>query len=163
MKHLTIERRYEISILQKRGVSQKEIAKEVGISESTISRELLRNTTKQGKYNASTAQMFSQERKERFGIKRKFTKAIEQQIRTFIEQEQWSPEQIVGYCKKQNLEMVSVERIYQFIRQDKESGGELFKHLRHKLKHRKQPVSKDKSRIIDGISIEQIPEKVNNR
>lgn len=163
MSHLTSEQRYVISSLHKRGISQKEIAHEVGTSESTISRELKRNATKRGKYSASTAQVLAQERKERFGVKRKFTKAIEQQIRTFIEQEQWSPEQIVGYCRKHQVEMVSVERIYQYIRQDKENGGLLFKHLRHKLKHRKQPVSKDKSRIIDRISIEERPEKVNNR
>ena len=163
MSHLTKEQRYVIATLYKRGITQKEIAKEVGTSESTISRELIRNAAKRGNYNANTAHILSQERKERFGVKRKFTKVIEQRVRDYLVKEQWSPEQIVGYCKKQNIEMVSVERIYQFIRQDKANGGKLFKQLRHKLKHRKQPVSKDKSRIIDRISIEQRPEKVNNR
>jgi IS30 family transposase len=163
MKHITIEQRYVIATLHKRGIEQKEIAIEIGTSESTISRELKRNATKRGKYNADTAQILAEERKERFGVQRKFTKAVEQRIRDYLVQEQWSPEQIVGYCQKQKIEMVSVERIYQFIRQDKVKGGVLYKQLRHKLKHRKQPVSKDKSRIIDRISIEQRPEKVNNR
>jgi len=163
MSHLTREQRYVISALHNRGVSQKEIAIEVGTSPSTISRELKRNVSKRRKYNANTAQILSEERKERFGVQRKFTKTVEQRIRNYLVEEQWSPEQIVGYCQKQNIEMVSVERIYQFIRQDKANSGILYKNLRHKLKHRKQPVSKDKSRIIDRISIEQRPEKVNNR
>jgi hypothetical protein len=61
----------------------------------------------------------AQERKGQFAYNRKFTKIIEQRVRSYLEQEQWSPEQIVGHCKKQGIEMVSVERIYQFIRQNK--------------------------------------------
>lgn len=59
--------------------------------------------------------------------------------------------------------MVSVERIYQYIRQDKKKGGELYKHLRHKLKHRKRPVNGNKVRIKDRVSIEERSEKANNR
>lgn len=59
--------------------------------------------------------------------------------------------------------MVSVERIYQFIRKDKANGGLIYKHLRHKLKHRKRPVGENKSLIKDKISIELRSEKANNR
>ncbi|WGU67755.1 hypothetical protein QIU18_03995 [Capnocytophaga canimorsus] len=37
--------------------------------------------------------------------------------------------------------MVSTEKIYQYIREDKEKGGDLYQYLRHQLKHRKRPVS----------------------
>jgi IS30 family transposase len=36
--------------------------------------------------------------------------------------------------------MVSHERIYRFIREDKKKGGALYKHIRHRLKHRKRLV-----------------------
>jgi IS30 family transposase len=163
MKHLSKEQRYIIASLHNRGIKKNEIALELGVHKSTIGRELKRNGTKTGKYNAVIAVLYAKERKERFSFKRKFTKKIEQTIRDYLVQEQWSPEQIVGWCKKNNVEMVSTERIYQFIREDKIKGGYLFKHTRHRLKHRKQPVTKDGSRIIDRISIEQRPEKVNNR
>jgi IS30 family transposase len=52
--------------------------------------------------------------------------------------ELWSPQQIVGHAKANNMPMVSLERIYQMIRKDKANGGDLWKHTRHKLKHRKR-------------------------
>jgi IS30 family transposase len=163
MKHLTKEQRYVISALSKRGISKTEIAKELKVHKSSVGRELNRNSSKTGKYNPDSAHLLAVERKERFGIKRKFTKSVEQKVSDYITKEQWSPEQIVGYCKKNNIIMVSVERIYQYIRQDKEKGGLIYKHLRHKLKHRKRPVGEDKSKIKDKTSIELRPEKVNNR
>jgi len=35
--------------------------------------------------------------------------------------------------------MMSHERIYQYFREDKLNGREMYKHLRHKLKHGKRP------------------------
>lgn len=163
MKHLTKEQRYVISSLFKRGFSRTEIAKELGVHKSSIGRELKRNSTKTGKYNPDNANILALERKERFGLKRRFTKAIEQRVKDYIIKEQWSPEQIVGYCQKNDIQMVSVERIYQFIRKDKANGGLIYKHLRHKLKHRKRPVGENKSLIKDKISIELRSEKANNR
>jgi IS30 family transposase len=163
MKHLIKEQRYVIQSLLKRGVDKTEIAQELGFHKSTISREVKRNSSKRGKYQAEKAHTYAQERKERFANQRKFTKTVEQRVRNYLEQEQWSPEQIAGYCIKENIEMVSVERIYQYIRKDKSSGGGLYKHLRHKLKHRKRPVNDSKVRINDRVGIEHRPEKANNR
>lgn len=163
MRHLTQAQRYVICSLYKRGVSKTEIAKDIGVHKSTISRELNRNSTKTGRYNPDMAQVLASERKERFAAERKFTKAIEQKVIDYIVEEQWSPEQIVGYCKKDNIPMVSIERIYQFVRHDKEKGGLIYKDLRHKLKHRKRSVGADKSKIKDKISIDLRPEKINNR
>jgi IS30 family transposase len=164
MKHLTKEQRYVIASLHKRGESQESIADEIGVHRSTISRELTRNLGKRGAYNPEKAHQLAQERKERFASQRRFTKQVEKRIRSCLEQEQWSPEEIVGYYKKHNIDMVSVERIYQFIRKDKAKGGCLYKHLRHQLKHRKRPIGDDtKVKIKDRVSIEQRPEIANNR
>lgn len=163
MKHLTKEQRYVIQSLSRRGISNTEIANELGVHKSNIGREIKRNNSKRGIYQAEKAHMYAQERKERFTYNRKFTKQIKATVDQYLKMEQWSPEQIVGFCNKNNIDMVSVERIYQYIRQDKEKNGELYKHLRHKLKHRKRSVNGDKVRIKDRTSIEERPEKANNR
>ena len=161
-KHLTREQRYQIVALLQTGTKQKEIARIIGTSESTISRELKRNSSKRG-YSARLAQEFANERKERFRIFRKFTPTVETHVRYQLECNQWSPEQIVGRSKKEGLPMVSHERIYQYIREDKKKGGVLYKNCRHRLKHRKRPVGGKKVVIPDKVSIEQRPEIINNR
>lgn len=164
MKHLTKEQRYVISTLYKLGISQKVIAEEIGVHKSTISRELQRNKSKRGSYNPEQAHTFANERKERFSYNRKFTPNVEKRVRSYIEEEQWSPEEIVGYCKKHGLEMVSVERIYQYLRKEKQEGGTLYTFLRHKLKYRKRILTGDcKVKIKDRISIDLRPERVNAR
>lgn len=52
--------------------------------------------------------------------------------------------------------MVSIERIYQYIREDKVSGGDLYKNCRHQLKRCKRPVGKHMP-IKDRTSIEERP------
>jgi len=52
--------------------------------------------------SAKHALMLADERKERFKRHRKFSNKIERDIRSFIEDEQWSPEQIIGHCKRRD-------------------------------------------------------------
>jgi IS30 family transposase len=80
-----------------------------------------------------------------------------------LTEEQWSPEQIVGKARREDVPIVSRERIYQFIREDKRNGGTLYKHLRHRLKHRKRPVSRKKIVIPDKVSIDLRPEVINQK
>jgi len=162
MKHLTKEQRYVIQALHRRKESKTAIAAEIGVDKSTIYRELNRNSSKRS-YQADKAQIYANERKERFSHNRVFTDSVQRIVVKYITEEQWSPEQVVGYCQKTGIKMVSTERIYQFIREDKIQGGNLYKHLRHKLKHRKRPVSTYNTRIKDRISIDNRPEKANNR
>ncbi|KAA6335557.1 hypothetical protein EZS27_016235 [termite gut metagenome] len=107
--------------------------------------------------------MYVDERKERFRGNRRFTESIKRKIIKELTGEQWSPEQIVGKARKEGQPMVSHERIYQFIRDDKASGGVLYKNLRHRLKHRKRAVGGKKVIIPDKVSIEQRPEIVNQK
>ncbi len=163
MKHLTKEQRYQIKAYLDCKKTKTFIALALGVSKATISREIKRNSTKRGKYNPAFAQELATERKERFAYNRKFTPEIERFVKEKIVQEQWSPEQIVGYCKKNNIPMVSHERIYAFIRADKNNGGSLYKHLRHQLKHRKRPVSGKQNTIKDRVSIDFRSEVINNK
>ncbi len=163
MKQITNEQRYQIEAYLKAKMSIGFIAKELDKHHISIRREIKRNAQKRGGYNAKRAIMLADERKERYGRNRKFTSEIEKTIRLYIEDEQWSPEQIAGYCNKTGKPMVSHERIYQYIRIDKENGGDLYKSLRHKLKHRKRPVGGKFIPIKDRVSIDERPEAINNK
>jgi len=59
--------------------------------------------------------------------------------------------------------MVSTERIYQHVRQDKAKGGDLYKHMRHRLKKRNRPVGENKCKIKNRVSIDDRPDIINNK
>ena len=80
-----------------------------------------------------------------------------------LEKYQWSPEQIKGYCQANDIEMVSVEWIYRFIREDKRNGGSLYRHCRHRLKHRKRSIGAGIRNIPDRVSIRERPPEVEKR
>jgi IS30 family transposase len=161
-KQLTSVQRYQIEVLLKTETSKKEIAKLLETDKSTIYREIKRNKQKRI-YRASFAQKLCNERKERFGCNRKLTNEMERYIRNKITTEQWSPKQIVGYSKLNKIEIVSHERIYQLIRQDKKEGGTLWTHTRHKLKHRKRSVTGKQICIKNKVSIELRPSIVDTQ
>jgi len=164
--HITLEQRIKIEALLKAGHKVSFIAKQLSIHRSSIYRELNRNQTKTGKYNAGFAQELSEEQKERFSNNRSFTFSMEKFIREKLSKEQWSPEQIWGYCKKNNIDMVSHESIYKFVYQDKNKGGVLYKNLRvASKKYRKRYGSGKGKRCIikDKVSIDLRPECINNK
>ncbi len=161
-KQLTDNQRYQIEAYLKAKMDKSFIASQLGIDRSTLYRELKRNSCARGTYNAKRAQLLCDERKERYGRNRTFNKVKENQIKKWIINEQWSPKQIVGYYHKQGLEMVSHERIYQYIRDDKAKGGVLYKQLRHKLKHRKRIVGHHMP-VKDRVSISERPDIINKK
>lgn len=161
MKHITKEQRYQIEVYVKLGKAKDFIAKELNVHRSTVFREIARNGQKRGKYSAQTAHGFSEERKERLFANRTFTADCQKTVIEYLG-EQWSPEQISGYCRRMGIPMVSIERIYQFLREDKRCGGDLYKNLRHQLKHRKRPVGKHFP-IAGRVSIEERPEVVGSK
>ena len=155
-KQLSQAQRYQIAILNKAGKNQKEMAELLGVSRSTMCRELKRNSGNKG-YFPKQAQMKTDKRRKLAAKALKMTAeaivGIEQKIRL-----DWSPEQI-----SRTLETaISHERIYQHIWADKRNGGTLYKHLRQSNKKRKQQYgSKDKrGQIRNRISIDERPEIV---
>lgn len=162
-KHLTSVQRYNIQVLLQEKTAIKRIAELLNVHQSTIYREIKRNKAPRGQYKAPRAIMLTDERKERFRRKRKLTPSMEKFIREKISQEQWSPQQIVGYCRINDIEMVSHQRIYQLIYEDKKAGGILWKSTRHKLKHRKRPISGKQVNIKNKVSIEQRPAVVDEK
>jgi len=164
-KHLTSIQRHQIKVLHKAGHSLSFIGDQLGIHKSTVSRELKRNARQWGSYDPVVAQQIANDRKERFACNRKFTLGMEKLIHEKLESQQWSPEQIKGYCNKHNIPMVSHQRIYQFIYQDKENGGQLYKNLRtgKKTRRRKYGRGKPNHMIKNRTSIDLRPMVVDNK
>jgi IS30 family transposase len=159
MKHLSTEQRYQTEAYLKLKQTKDFIARELGVDRSTIYREIKRNKLKNGNYSAAKADEYYRDRKDRFSTNRTFTEECQKIVLKYLNK-QWSPKQIVGYCSRNNIEMVSHERIYQFIREDKKEGGKLYTNLRHQLKYRKRPVGKHFP-IANRIPIDERPEVVN--
>ena len=88
-KQLYQAQRYQIEILKKTGKNQKEIAALLGVSESTISRELKRNQGKKG-YRPKQAQIKADTRKKQAAQALKMTPALILLIEARIRLD-WSP------------------------------------------------------------------------
>lgn len=161
--HLTPEQRYTIEAMVRMKKNQEDIAMLIDKDKSVISREIRRNSPRNGQYTAKYAQMVCDERKERFKRNRKFTKEVQNLIENYLIKEQWSPKQIIGTAKREGLAMVSHERIYQHLREDKANGGNLYKNLRHSLKHRKRSLSGKHISIKNRVSIDLRPSIVNEK
>ena len=167
-KQLTQQQRYHIYGLWRAGYNQINIAKEIGVHKSTISREFKRNmfwwNSRIPQYKPDYAQAYCRERHKSKNKKIKFTV----EIKNFVHEKlmlDWSPDQISGYAKQQKLFSISHERIYQFILNDKENGGELYLHLRHQhKKYRKRYGSpKREGPIKNRKFIEERPKIVDEK
>lgn len=161
---LTIEQRCEISALLRLGYKQKDIAKEVGVHKSTISRELGRNRFWRGTYKVQHAQYYADQRQRDKRRQDKLTEKMKVVICEKLE-EDWSPEQMSNYAKKEGLFSISHERIYQFILEDKKKGGKLYNHLRHqRKKYRKRYGSpKNNGPIRNHRFIDERPKVVDQK
>jgi transposase, IS30 family len=88
---ITREQRYQIYALMKANWSQEDIAHEIGVHPSTISRKLSRNRGGRG-YRPKQAQEKAQERKERH-VHARIPPQTWRLIESYLRQD-WSPEQI---------------------------------------------------------------------
>lgn len=95
---LSLEQRYQIEVLNKEGFSQTAVACRVGVYKSTISRELKRNTggRSAGNYSARIVMNRAQERHKYKSKHRRFTEAMKEQSRIWLEDEKLSPELIAA-------------------------------------------------------------------
>lgn len=157
-KQLTSEQRSQIFAYLQDGIARKIICERLGISQSTLCRELRRNSGKHGKYTWQLAHQKAMERRERICLNRRTPSWIVNRSLALLREKDWSPEQISGFLRKEGI-YISHERIYQEIRADE--TGELRRHCRHRMKYRRHKGRKRKSSgrtlIPDRISIHQRP------
>ena len=163
-KHLTREQRYGIYLgLQKR-MTQKAIAQLIGVSESSVSRELSRNRTTSGKYVWDKADAMSSSRARRCPGNRALSTILRWRIEEYIKGEQWSPKQISGYLEREEGIKVSHETIYKLIRQD--TSGELAVNCRHKMKYHRKGVRTPQTKatnIRNRVSIHERPAEADGK
>lgn len=140
---------YALSAYLQAGFNQSEIAKKLRVHKSTICREIQRNGYgRYRNYKPRIAQFRAAYRWRNRKLPRRFTEDVRSLAIDLLEQD-FSPEQIVGYCRKQGLKMVSHETIYRWIWWDKKHHGLLHTHLRHRgRRHTKRGYSRKRRGII---------------
>ena len=157
-KQLTYEQRCQIEALKKSGISQQAIAAIISVSQSSVSRELSRNTGLRG-YRHRQAQQKSIERRQATAKPYKMTAELIDEIddKLYLK---WSPEQISGWLLVEQEICISHESIYQHVRANKATGGDLYKYLRRRARKYKVRGSNGKTcsgQIKNRISIDDRP------
>jgi IS30 family transposase len=134
-QQLTKTQRCQIEALKKSGCSQNRIATLLSISQSTVSREIKRNTGLRGYRHCQAHNTALQRRQHQRVVK------MDEHLIDLIDDllyKKWSPEQISGWLKNHSGEAhgktISHERIYQHIWWDKRQGGDLYHCLRRRGK-----------------------------
>ena len=133
----------------------------MGVSESTVSRELKRNGGKNGGYNFLKAQQKADERSHRCPDNRAISDTLRWRARELLVNEQWSPKQIAGRVRLEGYR-ISHETIYAMIRTDQ--TGELARNCRHKMKYDKKTSKKHETKatnIKNRVSIHDRPAEAN--
>ena len=130
-RHLTFKDRAQIELGLKQNMSNVAIANLIGFSESTISRERLRNTSN-GSYEAESAHQHATE--VRSNAMKKYSKTTQRMLDLITEkitEKEWSPDQICERCKEDDIPMLGRSRIYELINENRADGGIVYKSLRH--------------------------------
>ena len=165
-QHLKAHERDLIAVWKSKGLSNKQIAKRLNRSVSSIGRETKRNRRPDGYYVSIRAQTLTRKR-QRAGKRRHPLKTpavysyVLEKLRTG-----WSPEQISGRLKKeQGHPVICHETIYRFIYDSDNQDKRLWEYLPRNQKSRRKQNGRSvhKVRIPQRVSIHDRPEEVNNR
>ena len=160
-RQLSLEERYMITALLKTRMSLSAIAREMGRSISTISRELQRNLRPSGYYAAFVAHSYATARRKRARRGSNFT-ADQWRIVLYLIQLDFSPEQAANIIKKFFGFSISHETIYLYLLYDKRRGGSFYKHLRVVPKRRRKRYNSydSRGRLAGKRMIEDRPVEV---
>lgn len=132
---LTRGARYQIYAFRKVGLNQTQIARHLGVHKATISREVKRNRGGRG-YRPQQAQARCEARRAHSHGAR-IRSAEWRRVEGLIRQE-WSPMQIRERLIEEGQRPISHEWIYQYLKRDQASGGNLFRSLRCQRQRRKR-------------------------
>lgn len=168
-RQLTQEQRYQMHALltTQTDITQKEIAQIIGVSPSTVSRELRRNAQPSGhEYQASIAHQLSHDRRRNAP---KFTKRSPRLLAFIVKRMSsgWSPEQVANNLRLRTHGKISIshEFIYQWIIDDQVIGGGFYTYLRREKKVRQKRLGSYKKRGVlkNRISIHERPAEIELR
>lgn len=165
MPRITFYEREKIEVYLRMGRTKKWIAKRLNRDYSVIKREVTRNNGMHFPYIATTAQRIFEQRKVRKN-RRKLEKPENKALRWYVisklKEEQWSPEEIAGRIKQDNLfpNIISHESIYDYIYNGEGKFEYLYPCLRTKRHQRQRRFNRRKRAKIsikDRISIHERP------
>lgn len=171
---LSLEEREEISRGIYQGDPQAVIARRLGRSRSTLSRELARNATVGGGYRAVAADQRAWDRARR---PKQWCLAQPSALQAWVTdklQLQWSPQQIAATLKMSfpgdETMRVSHETIYRslFVQARGVLKKELLGHLRHQRRLRRarkatRPGAKRRGQIVDAVAVSERPAEAADR
>src|SRR5574343_2012589 len=151
---LSLVQRYQIQAFIKAEKKQKWIAEHLGVTPSTISREIRRNTAQRGRtagsYIATNAQRRTEQRHQLKPKLVKFDLAMKKQAVQWLSVEKWSPELISVKGKEIGNCPISIEWLYQWIWQSKHGNKRtdkrykrIYQLLKHGKRRRKRGARKD--------------------
>lgn len=159
MKHLTQEQRYAIYLGLQNGRPIRKIAKEIGVSPSTVSRELKRNSKGTGGYGWIKAQQRADSRKMGKRAGRRVDPMVEWEAMRLLEDRDWSPEQISGSLALRG-KRISRETIYKRVRAN---PGRYAAHCHHRMRRKKRGQKGKRptkaTNIPDRVGISQRPKE----
>ncbi len=160
---LTEAERYHLYTLRKQNQSLRDIAKGMGRSHSTLSREVTRNTGQKG-YRYQQAHHKAGQRHTEKPKAVTLTKAVIAYVHEKL-QARWSPEQICGRLMLDQGISLSPETIYRVVLKNQQQDGHLYRHLRHQAKpYRKRYGKKEyRGRIPGRVDIAERPVVVDAR
>jgi transposase, IS30 family len=154
-KHLTQDERWHIFMLNGSGNSLRSIARSLNRDPSVISRELKRNSIGSSYRPMKAHAQYCERKVNAASVPKVMTLELQAIIRSKLEL-LWSPVQISGRLKADNIASVSHESIYKMVWKAKKNGDELYKFLRHSGKKYNKRSGKDSGRglIPNRVDIE---------
>lgn len=134
-KQLTSEQRYAIYLGLARRQSKKSIAGEIEVHPSTVTREIRRNSNRDGNYVFSIAQQKCDSRKHSTLGNHRKDAILWWRVEQMIKDEDWSPRQISGVLRKEGIH-ICPQTIYNHVHAD--TSGELKSHMPHELRYKRK-------------------------
>lgn len=171
---ITYEERVKIEYMLKKKYTMQEMAEELGRNKSIISREINRHCDIRWNYDtgickkvysAAVAQGKYEYSKKKAGRKSKLNRALKQYIEDKILKEKWSPEEVAGYIKVNNIKFdiqPSFQLIYYWIEKKKLNIGAM--DLVHKAKLEKKEKKEERKKMPkhEEKSIHKRPQKIDD-
>ena len=163
-RQITSGERYAIAALRRQGLSLRAIARDLRRAPSTLSRELARNRSSQGRYTPTKADSYAHARRRRSRRGSHFSAADWALVEELLALD-WSPEQVAGWLRRHELLAISHETIYVHVWREKRAGGQLWTHLRQAGKQRRKRYGAydSRGRLAGKRSISERPAEVEAR
>jgi len=163
-RRVTVTERRLIRMWRQAGYGQREIARRLGRSPSSICREIARNSGGSG-YQPRQAHRMAQGRARRPGPRR-FTEEVKADAEARL-RDGWTPEMIGGRARFEGRPWVCKETIYKHIYADAKAGGDLWTNLpRARRKRRRRCPRQERQgrgKIANQRMIDTRPPEVETR